>query len=154
MSRDIKNEHIRKLNEEFAECLSRNSYSVIADLRELFTPKKDKFGRWRRISCTGELQLCDYGAGLVDVRASYMAERSRDDTTKSEFIGWVVRFSVGTLDDGTWGAWSKLFDHKDDAIDLMNKLGEELLPELAVLPTDEKLNEMLRPYGMYGEYEG
>lgn len=152
MSREIRNEHLKTLNEVFGDALAKNHFSVIGDLRELFSPKRDQHGRWYRISCTGELNLCDYNAGLVSVSLSVQADRY--DQALNKFFDYVVFLSVGTLDDGSWAAWSKTYEDVNEATAMMNKIGEELLPDLVVLPTDEKLNEMLRPYGLFGEYQG
>lgn len=92
---------------------------------------------------TGQFSLFDYGAGLLNV--SFYAKR--------ENLYYQGVISISTIDDGVWQAY-----HED-----VNFFTKEKCREIAddmyetfkgILPTEEKLNEFLSKYKVFGVHTG
>ena len=63
--------------------------------------------------------------------------------------------SIWNIDDGSWRAESKHFDTISEAQELADRVSDEFVDKIGTkLPTEEELNEFLRPFGMYGHPEG
>ena len=141
---------IKALIEVIGARLTSNSFGVLSDLKELMRPKKVAEGRWVRISTSGKLGLCHYDAYLHDICVWYCGVPEQVDG-KWVVTSYNVRFHIGNLDDCSWGAWSKNMS-KEEAIDMVEKIAP-ILDDLTELPTEDELNEMLRPFGMFGTFE-
>ncbi len=148
----IYTETLKSFFEKAGEEQKKNSHGVLSSLKNCFAPVKVEEGFYTRISTKGEFNLFDYGAGLYCVKIFTCAHSLEQDGAAKPNIKWSVKFHVGNLDDMSWGAWSKFFDTKEEAVVLAEKLAP-ILEDLAVMPTEKELNEALRPFGMYGECE-
>lgn len=138
------NPEIKSLNDLLGKRLANNGGGVLHDLKNLMRPKKIKDGEWVRISVCGELGLSHYNSGIHDIHIRVVGNY------ENKIISYGVLFHIGNLDDGEWQAWSKYFPTIQEAIDLVEKIAP-ILDDLVVLPTSDELNEMLKPFGMYGE---
>lgn len=142
-----------KLGEEFQKLLDSNSYAVLSDIRELFQPKRLSVGYgWGRISAKGEMEVHDYDAGVLYVRVSVVRHFFNQKENMPD--EWYVSFHISCLDDGEWAAWSPPTTDKESVQQMVDKIGEEVLPLLTTLPNSEDLNKLLRPYGLYGKIGG
>ena len=135
----------KQLNDNIGKLLLQNSFGVLSDLRQIMLPRKIKDGEWVRISVCGELGLSHYNSGIHNIHISISGNY------ENKIISYGVLFSIGNLDDGLWQAWSKYFPTQQEAIDLAEKIAP-ILDDLVVLPTSEKLNDMLKPFGLFGEH--
>lgn len=91
----------------------------------------------------------DYNRGLLVVSISVYGNSEVTPTTFS------TRMSIWNVDDGSWRAESKHFATITEAQELADKVSAEFVDKIGTkLPTEEELNEFLRPFGMYGHSEG
>lgn len=148
--REFYNKEIEALHNAAEPMLTGHSGGFLFDIREVFSRRKIRFG-WVRISTSGNLGLCDYGCGLHDVSVYASGEGYRDKDGKIQ-VRYNVRFRVGTGDDGSWGAWGPSFDTLDECLTHVEKVAP-ILDDLVSLPTEDELNKMLQPFGMFGEFE-
>lgn len=136
--------------------IKQNHFQALYDLKNMFRPQKDesKYG-YIRISSKGNFGLFDYGVGLLSVHVSVVGygkgALGKPDEEVND-VNYVVLFTVGCADDGLWQAWSKVMP-KEKCERMVEKIKIEILDELSILPTDVELNEMLQPYGLFGQYE-
>ena len=136
--------------------IKKNHFKALFDLKEMFRPQKDEFGHgYIRLSAKGNFGLFDYGVGLLSVHVSFVAygkgALGKPDEEVDD-VNYTVLFTVGCADDGLWQAWSKVMP-KEKCESLVEKIKIDILDELSILPTDVELNEMLQPYGLFGQYE-
>lgn len=113
-------------------------YKVFEQLKELTKLTKIHNGYAKMIQ-TGDLQICDYGIGFIDVSIYYIKNQDNEH---------YIRLWFGTIDDGDFGAW-KLITTKEKAQELIEKIANEVFKDMVKLPTQESLNTSLRKYGMY-----
>lgn len=146
MSKHYSFPELEQISNKMGSFLKRNSHGVIGDLREVMRPKQVAPGNWYRISCTGELGLCDYGAGIVCVHFYCFT----DYLAKDKFQ-YLPRIYINTLDDGEWEAAGKTTDSKEECENFVDKHAG-ILDNLTKLPTTEEFNEILRPLGMFGGF--
>jgi len=141
------------LNSKIAELQEKNHFALLWDLRETFSPKElpSKLG-WTRISTKGDLPLCDYNCGLFCVSVELYGQGYQIDG-KYAGVNYYVHFHVGNADDMSWDAWSKPYDTKEECLQQVYKTAK-VLDDLVSMPSEEHLNEMLAPYGLYGQLEG
>jgi hypothetical protein len=138
---------LKELNDKFAELTHKNPFGLLFDIREIFSTKPTPNGLGHtRISTTGKLEICDYGVGLLVVSVKLVGQGNKPPETTDYF----VQFHIQSGDDSSWIAWSKPYKSKEDCLEMVKKVSE-LLTDLICLPSSEDLNEMLRPYGLYGE---
>lgn len=153
MKNHFYNSQIESLDTEFPELYRKNSHAVLSDLRNLFDVKKCTgivYGYFR-ISTKGNFELVDYNAGLYDVSIKAVGEGYYEgDEHKSR---WAVRFMVSNLDDMMWIGYSKNYDSKEECIKHVDFVAS-ILDDLVTMPTEQELNEMLRPFGIFGTFEG
>lgn len=91
-----------------------------------------------------EFPLWDYGRGLLRASIGLTFE---DDLYK-------VMLHFGNIDDGDWIAVESSGEKTPEAcFEKMDKLAKEILAPMVKVPSEKELNEMLRPYGMYGVIE-
>lgn len=88
---------------------------------------------------TGNLNLGDYGRGFIDVE---IYTHVNHDRTPS------VRLWFGTVDDGDFGGWL-VCNFKEQADNLVERIAREVFENMVSLPSEEELNVLLRPYGIY-----
>jgi hypothetical protein len=145
-------EILKRLNDEMATLQYLNHFSLLSKLGEAFSPKElpDKLG-WTRISTKGNLELHDYNNGLFCVTVK-LSGQGRMKDGKFDGVDYHVRFHVGNSDDSSWGAWSKPYEDKEECLAQVNKTAQ-ILNDLVSMPTGEELNDMLQPYGLYGQWE-
>jgi hypothetical protein len=136
--------------------IRKNHFKALFDLQELFRPQKDEFGNgYIRISAKGDFGLFDYGVGLLSVQVSvvgYGKGALGKPDEEVDKVNYTVLFTVGCADDGLWQAWSRVMP-KEKCEQLVEKIKTEILDDLSSLPKDTELNEMLQPYGLFGQYE-
>lgn len=134
------------------DLIKRNPFAVLSELREAFKPKRVSDYEHARISTKGEFELVDYNAGLYVVSIKVSGQPKQDAEGKYlKENGYVTRLYVGNLDDCAWDSSSVMFDTLEEAQELKERM-LPLLDKLTVMPKAETLNEMLRPYGLYGEF--
>lgn len=147
MSKDYYSPQMEALDSAMSKLIKENSFGLLFDFRKIMAPRKISDSWWARISTSGQLNLCSYGVELHNVTLRCVEIGHLDSPNTFE-----VRFSIGTADDGSWGACSKQFSTKEEAEALVLKM-VPILNDLTVLPSESDLNEMLRPFGLFGEFE-
>lgn len=154
MSQKFYSPELEVLNASIVRIQQQNHFGLLWDLKEIFSPKPHPNGLgWTRISTKGNLRLCDYNCGLFCVSVTLSGQgRFTDDEKKSHVIDWYVHFHVGNADDSSWGAWSQPYNDKEKCLAQVNKTAE-ILNDLVSMPDSDTLNEMLRPFGLYGELQ-
>lgn len=130
--------------------IDENPFRACSDLRKAFLPQKIKNGHgYIRISAKGTFTLCDYNSGLYWIKVSTLRDYNIDNSE----ISYYVLLTIGNLDDGSWQAWSKrMTKEKCDA--LVDRLNTEILQDLNTLPTEKELNDILKNFGLFGEFQG
>lgn len=117
-------------------------YAEFEKLRELTKPTKTERGYTKFIQ-RGNIEFFDYNHGFFDVCVYTL------QTHKGE---WFVRIWLDTVDDGDYGSWTPV-DSKEEGDALVQKIFEDVFENMIALPTQDELNELLRPYGAYVNYE-
>ena len=120
-----------------------DKFEVIAKATELVIISDDQNScEYHKLVQTGELGLYDYKRGFLNFETH--AVRVQDH--------WQVRVWIASVDDGDFGGWSKPME-KSKALKLVKSIAENVMKDLMVFPTKDKLNAMLRPYGLFVDYE-
>lgn len=119
-------------------------YETFAKLKELTEMKtienNDKVLSFSKMCQTGNLEFCDYGRGFLNVEISAYVHPSKGH-------GPFCRVWFATIDDGDFGGWvnhKTLEDARKQAIKV-----KEVFEKIVTLPTQDELNILLRPTGMY-----
>lgn len=125
---------------------TENRYSKFEAVRkaaELVTIYDDMNScEYHKIVQTGELGHHDYGIGFLNFET--YALKIKDS--------WQVRVWIANVDDGDFGGWSKpLTKHK--ALNTVKGIAENVMKDMVVFPSKDKLNAMLREYGLFVDYE-
>lgn len=120
-----------------------DKFSAISELTNLVTIYDDANScEYHKMIQTGELGLYDYGTGFLNFETKAIKQQDY----------WQVRIWIATVDDGEFGGWSKPLS-KSKALELVRSIAENVMKDLVVFPTKDKLNAMLRPYVMFVDYE-
>jgi hypothetical protein len=91
----------------------------------------------------------DYNRGLLVVSIGVYGNSEVTPVTFSTCM------MILNIDDGFWRAESKHFATIAEAQELADKVSDEFVDKIGTkLPTEDKLNEFLRPFGMSGHSEG
>lgn len=94
-------------------------------------------------------QLGDYGQGLLRIRIGAMFLCGGKPEGLRE-----VQILLTTIDDGCWRAVAAPLE-TEAADALATRIAEDFAREFSkVLPTENRLNEWLRQFGLWGMYEG
>ncbi len=117
-------------------------YNLFERIQELTKLIKTKEGYQKMIQ-TGNLSVHDYGKGYIDLLIYYHLDMKGKHC---------IRLWFGTIDDSSFGGW-KIMKTEQAAIKLINKVSNEVFKEMMIFPSDDKLNVMLRSYGLYVCYE-
>lgn len=91
---------------------------------------------------TGELDHHDYGVGFLNFRTC--ALKIKDS--------WQVRIYIANIDDGDFGGWSEPME-KSKALKLVKSVAENVMKDMIVFPSKDKLNAVLREYGLFVDHE-
>lgn len=97
---------------------------------------------YHKLVQTGELGLYDYKVGFLNFET--YAIKVQDS--------WQVRIWIANIDDGDFGGWSKPLE-KSKALKLVKSIAENVMKDMVVFPSKDKLNAMLREYGLFVDYE-
>jgi len=121
-------------------------FEKLAELMQPWqTPTAKYCNAWAKMVQTGEFEpISDYGTGFLCLSWKVYPTVDREV--------YRVRVSVTSIDDGGWGARSE-----DLSLDKATSIVAQLTPVLGriiILPKEEKLNQILTPYKLYGIYEG
>jgi hypothetical protein len=117
-------------------------YSDFDKLQELTKLTKTERGYSKFIQ-KGEIEFYDYNRGFFDVDIYTF------QTHKGE---WLVRIWLGTIDDGDYGSWTPV-ESKEEGDTLVQRMVNDIFESMIAFPTQKELNELLRPYGAYVDYE-
>jgi hypothetical protein len=124
-------------------------FKALSELMELHEgPAAPHCLHYCKMVQTGPFNLFDYGRGFLEISVRSMPIGGKEDQRGK----YQVRIYIMTVDDGGWGAWSTTTT-LDKANATVKKV-RDLIEGMVVLPTEEKLNEMLIPLGLYGVNEG
>lgn len=125
---------------------TENRYSKFEAVRkatELITISDDQNScEYHKLVQTGELELYDYGVGFLNFET--YAIKVQDS--------WQVRICIASIDDGDFGGWSKPLE-KSKALKLVKSIAENVMKDMVVFPSKDKLNAVLREYGLFVDYE-
>lgn len=117
-------------------------YSDFEKLKQLTALTKTHRGYSKFIQ-TGDLGLHDYNTGFIDLEI-YVDKDARGDP--------FFRMRFGTIDDCDFGAF--LYCHSIKyGTDLVEQVAKNVFEHMVAFPSHEKLNLLLRPYGVYVNYE-
>lgn len=97
---------------------------------------------YHKLVQTGELGLYDYKVGFLNFETYALKQQDY----------WQVRIWIATSDDSDFGGWSKPLS-KAKALSLVRSIAQEVMKDLVVFPTKDKLNAILRPYGLFVDCE-
>jgi len=124
------------------EELEKNPYHVTSEVSKLFGLKKTKKGYCGLFHKGLFDELHDYDTGIlwVSIYTSFFDKK------------YSVRFYIGNVDDGDWGAWSKN-KSKEECDKTVEKL-YTCLEHVHTLLTESDLNKILNTCGLHGLYEG
>lgn len=118
-------------------------YADFDKLKELTKLNKTDRGYAKFIQ-TGNLSLCDYGRGFIDLEVYTYVSRM-DKLAR-------VRIWFGTVDDGDFGGWL-VCSSKEQADAIVEAIAHEVFENMIAFPSEAEINVLLRPYGMYVSYE-
>lgn len=129
--------------------------SDIHQVRDLLGLRQEDPLTWIGVFCTGEFdELHDYSAGLLEVHIRAIKQKKKGEETFS----YLVRFSLLTVDDGSWGAWDeepyKTSEEAEVRIAQIVKMFQDRIGDSTVLPKEKVLNSWLKEVGLWGVYEG
>lgn len=100
--------------------------------------------RYEKLVLTGNSDINDYGAGYLNISLF----TSYNYTSKN----YQLRCVFNSIDDTDFGGWSKEMSF-DEVEDLKIRIAYRVLKDLRILPSVDKINMLLLPYGMYVNYE-
>jgi hypothetical protein len=117
-------------------------FEILKKLTEM-VPNEKRTGYSKFIQ-TGNIEFGDYGRGFfdVDIYALYQPLSQR----------WAVIIWLGTIDDGDYGALLENLD-EETARNLVERVANEVFKDMVAFPTQDELNKILRPYGLYVTYK-
>jgi len=118
-----------------------DTFDKIRELTKLVKTRDDEHKLdYLKMVQTGSLSLPDYGVGFLCFHTftSFQVETNM----------WNARILIATIDDGDYGGWSKPLSQKA-AMLLVHKIATDIMRDMTVFPTDEELNTLLRPYGVF-----
>jgi len=113
-------------------------YEKFEELQALTRMEKTGEYSWNKMIQTGSLSLHDYRTGYIDLSIYYLLQSQK-------------HYCRITIDDGDFGSWNE-FDTAKEAKELVDK-AVNFFNDMIIFPTDEELNEELRPLGIYVTYE-
>jgi hypothetical protein len=135
-----------KVADYMSVLISTSSRSVISDTVKLFAIVNNlDRTKYSKLCITNDFELFDYDRGIVCLQAYVTATPGIDDSNR-------VRIIITNIDDGMWAAESPCMG-LTEAKSLLHLVAKEVLANLHLLPTNEKLNELLIPYKIYGVFE-
>ena len=114
-------------------------YDVFREITKLTEMVETDRGYAKMIQ-KGDLCKCDYGKEFFDLSIS----RVKDPRTGT----WSVRIWLGTWDDGDFGAWKKVSSETIAKIEV-KEIAMDVFADMVRFPTEEELNVLLRPHGIY-----
>lgn len=146
-------EELKLLDANIAKLINNNPFDLLFSLRDCFKPRKINDYKYARVSIAGELEIHDYGCGLF-VTSIFVSGQGKlhPETKKYDGVDWHLVFHVQSGDDSSWAACSLPYETKEEVMVLLER-AKVVLDELQTLPKEEKLNELLRPYGLCGHAE-
>lgn len=114
-------------------------YKLFDELAELCSLKKTGDHAYNKMVQSGDLVEThwDYERGYYDVRIYYLYMQGQHQ----------CRIWFGTIDDGDYGSWNEC-ETKEKAIELVEKAAN-ILKDITVCPSHNKLNELFIPIGIY-----
>jgi hypothetical protein len=115
-------------------------FEALAQLTALTLVKE---GCYNKFIQTGQLCFHDYGRGFIDLAIHVVHNHKKE---------YSLRISFGTIDDGDFGAWIPQPSF-EAAVALSDRVANEVFANMIAFPTKEHLNVILRPYGIYVDYE-
>lgn len=129
--------------------------SDIHQVRDLLGLRQEDPLTWSGVFCTGKFdELYDYSAGLLEVHIRAIKKRKKDE----EDFSFFVRFSLLTVDDGSWGAWDeepyRTIEEAEARIAQIAKMFQDRIGHSTALPKEKTLNSWLKEVGLWGVYEG
>lgn len=123
-----------------------NVYEKFAAIREITKleqePNRHGSISYRKMIQTGALDFFDYLTGFLEVNVYPYYDGEK----------WYVRMWFATVDDGDFGGWSTDMPF-EKAQKTAADIAKNVLEDMITLPTKDELNKLLRPYGMYVDYE-
>ena len=125
----------------------RSGFDKIKDALDAMKMEKVPDGnrhKWLKVVVSNEdFGLCDYGYGLLRVRISLGLDHGL----------WKIYFHVGNIDDGDWLAVEAIGrDTPEACLEKMDRIAHNILASMVKIPSEERLNELLRPFSMYGTF--
>ena len=114
-------------------------YDVFREIERLTEMVETDRGYAKMIQA-GELGKWDYNKGFFDLSISRVFQPKEN--------AWWVRIWLGTWDDGDFGAWKRVSDETIAKIEV-KQIADEVFREMLIFPTEEELNILLRPHGIY-----
>lgn len=117
-------------------------YSDFEKLKQLTALMRTHRGYSKFIQ-TGDLGINDYNTGFIDLEI-YADNDARGDP--------FFRMWFGTIDDGDFGAFLYCYSI-EYAKDLVEQVATNVFEHMVAFPSHEELNLLLRPYGVYVNYE-
>ena len=114
-------------------------FDALKQLTELMPVGKYEY---HKMVQTGALGLGDYGRGFLNFEV-YI--------TKSNDL-WCVRVCIVSCDDGSVGGWTKPMPMAK-AEELIESIASGIMKDLVVFPTLDELNNAMRRFGLYLNYE-
>lgn len=128
----------------------KNPYRYLNELyKNYFQVQKTDRG-YIRVSAKGLFNLFEYGRGIYWVHVETVGYGRELDG--KPIIQYCVLFSVGTINDGNWQAWST-YHSKEKCQEIVEKINKEIFPDLGSMPSEEMLNELLKPFGLFGAFQ-
>ena len=101
----------------------------------------------------GELNFFDYGRGFINLEISPCLNMTGPKDDNGKYYEYVVRMWFANIDDGDFGGWGAKSMSYDKCYEECRRIAEEVFSEMVTFPTADKLNELLRPYGIFVGYE-
>jgi hypothetical protein len=131
------------------DCYSK--YKALDELTKLmsFGKETDLQGRqYEKMIQTGDFGMCDYGKGFLCVKLFLCMNHSapKNDLGFTEFF--YIKVTFVTWDDGDCDGFSVSLPKKE-AQERLDNIAKHVFSDMVILPTQERLNELLREYGVY-----
>lgn len=115
------------------------------EIEKLLEIKKTGDHEYSKMTITGKCSLFDYNKGVIHISIKPVVSWLRQKVNNP--LCYQARVCYSTVDDGTYGGWSKYMT-KEDAEALCDKLAD-YYKDITVLPSDERVNKDLVYFGMY-----